>query len=64
MRTLKEALILKLKDEQKVDWYLDQDYSIGRALAYNAALKDIKEFISEFELGNISAEYLDQLEKG
>ena len=63
MRSLKEAIKLIVKDEKKIDWYLDRDEQISRKIAYNAALKDIGKFIIEYEEGNVNQEFLQALEE-
>ena len=63
MRTLKQAILLKLKERQEIDWYLEEDAQIAKKVSYNQALDDINSFINSFEEGRVNKEFLDELEK-
>jgi|TARA_R110000851_G_scaffold209206_1_gene361600 hypothetical protein len=63
MISLKEALIIKLKDKTPSNWYSNTNEELSKIAIYNAALDDTLTFIYLFENGNVSDEYLNELKK-
>ena len=61
---LQEVIKLLIKGQTKsVDWYLEEDSQIAKKVSYNQGLKDLAELIEKYEQGEISKEYLDELER-
>jgi hypothetical protein len=61
--TLREALKIKLKKKQKIDWHSDDNNLMSKQFAYNCALDDIAYFIDKFFEGEIAPEYLNELKR-
>lgn len=61
--TLKEALLVFLKNDTMIDWEKESNELISKKLAYNTALSDIADFIKRYEKGQVGQEFLDHLAK-
>ena len=58
MISLKEAILIKLRDKKGMHWQNDDNEILGKKQAYNDALTDMLYFIHNYEDGDVSQEYL------